>query len=125
VSGCFRVWMMTTDDALLVAYNAQRPWVPADPPPWLSYEQRGSVLRVLGQHRGFIDTSRDVGAQGESLDSLISEQRDFFARRGEALEWKTPGPRRAAGSAGEAAGRRACARRAGDGGDRPRRADGR
>jgi hypothetical protein len=65
--------------------------VPADPPPWLTYEQRGSVLRVVGQHRGFIDTARNVGVQGEALDSLISEQRDFFTQRGEAVEWKTRG----------------------------------
>jgi hypothetical protein len=49
------------------------------------------VLRVVGQHRGFIDTARNVGAQGQALDSLISEQRDFFAQRGEAVEWKTRG----------------------------------
>jgi hypothetical protein len=65
--------------------------VPADPQPGLTYEQQGSVLRVVGQHRGFIDTAMDVGVQGEALDSLISEQRDFFARRGEAVEWKTWG----------------------------------
>jgi GNAT superfamily N-acetyltransferase len=49
------------------------------------------VVRVVGQHRGFIDTARNVGAQGEALDSLIIEQRDFFAQRGEAVEWKTRG----------------------------------
>ena len=82
---------MTTHDALLAAYDALRPWVPADPPSGLSYERRGSVVRVVGQHRGFIDTARNVGAQGEALDSLITEQRDFFAQRGEAVEWKTRG----------------------------------
>lgn len=82
---------MTDRDALLAAYDALRPWLPADPQPGLTYEQRGSVLRVVGQHRGFIDTARDVGAQGEALDSLISEQRDFFTQRGEAVEWKTRG----------------------------------
>ena len=82
---------MTTHAALLAAYDALRPWVPANPPPGLSYEQRGSVVRVVGQHRGFIDTARNVGAQGEALDALITEQRDFFAQRGEAVEWKTRG----------------------------------
>lgn len=82
---------MTTHDALLAAYDALRPWVPADPPPGVSFEQRGSVLRVVGRHRGFIDTARDVGARGEALDSLITEQRDFFAQRGESVEWKTRG----------------------------------
>ena len=51
---------MTDRDALLAAYDALRPWLPADQQPGLTYEQRGSVLRVAGQHRGFIDTARDV-----------------------------------------------------------------
>jgi GNAT superfamily N-acetyltransferase len=82
---------MTTHDALLAAYDAVRLWVPADPPSGLRYEQQGSLVRVVGQHRGFIDTARNVGAQGAALDSLIIEQRDFFAKRGEAVEWKTRG----------------------------------
>jgi GNAT superfamily N-acetyltransferase len=82
---------VTDHDALLAAYDDLRPWVPFDPPPGLTYESRGSVLRVVGQYRGFIDTARDVGVQGEALDSLITEQRDFFAQRGEAVEWKTRG----------------------------------
>jgi hypothetical protein len=116
---------MTTHDALLAAYDALRPWVPADPPSGLSYEQQGSVVRVVGQHRGFIDTARNVEAQGAVLDSLISEQRDFFAQRGEAVEWKTRGHDEPPGSASEAARRRVRARRAGDGRDRRSRADGR
>jgi GNAT superfamily N-acetyltransferase len=82
---------MTDHEALLAAYDALRPWVPAHPPSWLSYDQRGSVLRVVGQHRGFIDTASNVGVQGQALDLLIIEQRDFFAQRGEAVEWKTRG----------------------------------
>jgi GNAT superfamily N-acetyltransferase len=82
---------MATHDALLAAYDAVRLWVPADPPSGLSYEKQGSLVRVVGQHRGFIDTARNVGAQGAALDSLIIEQRDFFAKRGEAVEWKTRG----------------------------------
>ena len=84
-SGCSRVWVVTTDDALLAAYDAVRLWVPGDPPSGLSFEQRGSLVRVVGQYRGFIDTARDVGARGAALDALIIEQRDFFARRGEAF----------------------------------------
>jgi hypothetical protein len=38
---------------------------------------------VVGLHRGFIDTARNVGVQGAALDALIIEQRDFFAKRGE------------------------------------------
>lgn len=86
-----RLWMMIDHAALLAAYDALRPWVPADSPPGLSYERLGSVVRVVGQHRGFIDTARNVGAHGETLDALITAQRDFFAQRGEAVEWKTRG----------------------------------
>jgi GNAT superfamily N-acetyltransferase len=82
---------MTAHDALLAAYDAVRLWVPPDPPSGVRYEQQGSLVRVVGQHRGFIDTARNVGAQGAALDSLIIEQRDFFAKRGEAVEWKTRG----------------------------------
>jgi hypothetical protein len=82
---------MTDHDALLAAYDAVRLWVPADPPSGLSYVQQGSVLRVVGQHRGFVDTARNVGAAGQALDDLILQQRDFFAQRGEAVQWKTRG----------------------------------
>ena len=82
---------MINCDVLLAAYDDLRPWMPAAPQPGLSYERRGAVLRVVGQYRGFIDTARNVGVEGEALDSLIGEQRDFFSRRGEAVEWKTRG----------------------------------
>jgi hypothetical protein len=82
---------MTDPDTLLAAYDALRPWVPAHLPSWLTYDHQGSVVRVVGQHRGFIDTASNVGVQGQALDLLIMEHRDFFARRGEAVEWKTRG----------------------------------
>jgi len=49
------------------------------------------MLRVVGQNRGLIDTAKNIGAEGEALDFLITEQRDFFTKRGEAVEWKTRG----------------------------------
>lgn len=52
--------MMIDRAALLAAYDALRPWVPADPAPGLSLERQGLVVREVGQHRGFIDTARDV-----------------------------------------------------------------
>jgi hypothetical protein len=64
---------------------------PPDPPAGHSSEQRGSVLPVVGQHRGFIDTARIVGASGQDPDALIIEQHDFVAQRGEAVEWKARG----------------------------------
>jgi hypothetical protein len=82
---------MTDRHALLAAYDAGRPWVPPQPPTGTRYERHGPLLRVLGGHRGFIDTARDVGARGRDLDALIMEQREVFAARGEAVEWKTRG----------------------------------
>ncbi|MEV1287672.1 GNAT family N-acetyltransferase [Micromonospora sp. NPDC049679] len=34
---------------------------------------------------------RDLGVGGDELDQLIVRQRDYFAARGEAVEWKTRG----------------------------------
>ena len=42
-------------------------------------------------HRGLITGPRDLGVRGEDLDRLIGRQRDYFAARGEAVEWKTRG----------------------------------
>jgi GNAT superfamily N-acetyltransferase len=76
--------------ALRMAYDAQtRRRVPAVQPAGDSYELIGPLLRITGQYRGFIETAGDVGLRGPELDALIREQRDFFARRGEAVEWKT------------------------------------
>jgi hypothetical protein len=83
---------MTDSPALLDAYDAQlRQYVPANPPPGQRYERRGPVLRVVGQHRGFVETGRYAGADGADLDALIAEHRDFFAGRGQAVEWKARG----------------------------------
>jgi GNAT superfamily N-acetyltransferase len=47
-------------------------------------------VRIVGQHRrGFISGPRDLGLDSEALDVLIAKQRNFFAARGEAVEWKT------------------------------------
>lgn len=83
---------MTKSDALLAAYDAQRRlWVPVDRPTGIRYDLERSVLRVVGRHQGFIETARDVGVTGAALDARIAEHRDFFAARGEAVEWKTRG----------------------------------
>src|SRR5437762_1304875 len=52
-------------------------------------ERDGPVLRICGLHRGFVSTGPDVGVRGADLDALIARQRDVFAARGEAVEWKT------------------------------------
>jgi GNAT superfamily N-acetyltransferase len=79
-----------TTEVLLDAYDSQlRRWVPDRRSPGLEYDLQGAVLRISGQHRGFIDTARDVGVQGEALDQLIARHRDYFSARDEAVEWKT------------------------------------
>ncbi|WBM80533.1 GNAT family N-acetyltransferase [Cryobacterium breve] len=63
--------------------------MPAQPPVSPVYELEGPVLRVVGRTRGFVETAPDVGVRGADLDALIRRHRDFFAARGEAVEWKT------------------------------------
>lgn len=81
---------MTTPAEVLAAYDSQlRRLVPLVVPTGHDYQMLGHLLRVTGQRRGFIESARDLGAEGEILDRLIEEQRDYFAGRGEAVEWKT------------------------------------
>lgn len=85
---------MTTspdNDVLLAAYDEQLRGIPANPPAGVRSERDGRVLRVYGQFRGFVTAPRDVGLRGTELDELITRQRDFFAARGESVEWKTRG----------------------------------
>jgi len=76
---------------LLAAFDAQARAAPPDPPPGVWHESDGPLVRVVGQERGFISAPRDTGARGADLDRLILRQRDYFAARGEAVEWKTYG----------------------------------
>ena len=76
---------------MLAAFDAQARAEPPDPPPGVWHEQDGPVLRVVGQERGFVSAPPDTGLRGADLDQLIARQRDYFARRGEAVEWKTYG----------------------------------
>jgi GNAT superfamily N-acetyltransferase len=81
---------VTDRAALLRAYDEQvRAAEGRGLPPPAVLERDGPVLRVSGLHRGFVSTARDVGARGLELDALIARQRDWFAARGEAVEWKT------------------------------------
>lgn len=81
---------MTALNEILDAYDSQlRRYVPAGAEEGCSYELIGNLLRVTGQHRGFIDPAQDLGIDGVELDRLIRAQRDYFALRGEAVEWKT------------------------------------
>lgn len=82
---------MVDDESLLNAYDEQMRGVSHHGRPGLIIEQDGPVLRVAGQRRGFVTTPRDLGVDGPELDALIARQRDYFALRGEAVEWKTRG----------------------------------
>ncbi|SHF89975.1 GNAT family N-acetyltransferase [Streptoalloteichus hindustanus] len=79
----------TTD--LLAAYDAQlRAAETRNLPPGAHAEPDGPIVRIVGQHRrGFVTGRRDLGLDGPALDALIARQRDFFAARGQAVEWKT------------------------------------
>jgi GNAT superfamily N-acetyltransferase len=79
--------------ALRDVYDAQvRAYLPARLPPTAVVESDGPLLRLTGvDRRGYL-TYRDLGGlTGAELDALIARQRDFFAARGEAVEWKLHG----------------------------------
>jgi GNAT superfamily N-acetyltransferase len=82
---------VTDTDTLLTAYDEQMRGVPPNLPSRATHEQDGPLLRIVGMHRGLITGPRDLGVQGQDLDRLIARQRDYFAARGEAVEWKTRG----------------------------------
>jgi len=78
-------------ETLLRAYDEQMRGIGHPGRPGLIIERDGPVLRVAGQYRGFVTAPRDLGVDGPELDALIARQRDYFALRGEAVEWKTRG----------------------------------
>jgi hypothetical protein len=79
--------------ALLAVYDEQlRTWLPDPPPAGTVIERDGPLVRVIepGQ-RGFVGY-RELGERsGTEIDALIARQRDFFAARGEGVEWKLHG----------------------------------
>lgn len=81
----------TATAALLAAYDQQMRGAPPTPPSGVTYEHDGPLLRIVGQHRGLVSGPQDLGVRGTELDRLIARQRDYFAARGEAVEWKTRG----------------------------------
>ncbi len=63
--------MASTTD-ILAAYDSQlRRLVPSVVPAGHEYRLLGPLLRVTGQHRGFIESTRELGVEGEMLDRLI------------------------------------------------------
>jgi GNAT superfamily N-acetyltransferase len=81
---------VTEIDDLLAAYDEQMRGAPPTPPAGVRYEQDGPLLRIVRPFRGSVSAPRDVGG-GAELDRLIRRQRDYFAARGEAVEWKVRG----------------------------------
>ena len=79
----------TETQTLLSAYDNQMRGTPPTPPAGVTYEKDGPLLRIVGQFRGFVSGPHDLGVEGPELDELIARQREFFAARGESVEWKT------------------------------------
>lgn len=82
---------MTAADTLLAAYDEQLRGAPPHLPAGVHHEQDGPLVRIVGGFRGFVTGPRDPGVRGAELDRLIARQRDYFAARGEAVEWKLRG----------------------------------
>lgn len=78
---------------LLAVYDDHlRTWMPDPLPAGTVVERDGPVIRVIepGQ-RGFVGYRDLDGLAPAEIDALIAGQRDFFAARGEAVEWKLHG----------------------------------
>lgn len=73
---------------LLAAYDEQLRRAPNTAAP---SDADGPVLRVDYPQRGFVTYRSLDGLDGPELDALIARQRDYFAERGKAVEWKTRG----------------------------------
>ncbi|PPK92350.1 hypothetical protein CLV92_11596 [Kineococcus xinjiangensis] len=77
---------------LLAAYDAlYRPAEVETFPPGTRFEVDDPVLRVFSGHRGYLCTPPDLRRDGAEADEFIARQRDAFAARGEAVEWKLRG----------------------------------
>ncbi|MFE7929231.1 GNAT family N-acetyltransferase [Streptomyces sp. NPDC057456] len=76
---------MTDSRDLLAAYDAQ---LRGAPPHAAAHAPDGPLTRVAGPLRALVTGPPDLGLRGRELDELIARQRDFFAARGEAVEWR-------------------------------------
>lgn len=77
------------DVDLLALYNAERTSERLNLPRGVMAEEDGPVWRILYPSRGFVSTPPHIRLEDSELDLLIARQRDSFAARGEAVEWKT------------------------------------
>ncbi|MER5197403.1 GNAT family N-acetyltransferase [Streptomyces sp. NPDC002755] len=76
---------MTDARDLLAAYDAQ---LRGAPPHAATHAPDGPLTRAVGPLRALVSGPPDLGLHGRELDELIARQRDFFAARGEAVEWR-------------------------------------
>ncbi|KOV76795.1 acetyltransferase [Nocardia sp. NRRL S-836] len=77
---------------MLSAYDTQaRPAEWANAVPGAPVHRDGPLFRVEGPAGGNVAGPPDLGVTGAELDELIARQRDFFAGRGQPVEWKTWG----------------------------------
>jgi GNAT superfamily N-acetyltransferase len=51
----------------------------------------GPLIRVEYPNRGFVSYRSLEGLDGPELDALIARQREYFAAKGDPVEWKTRG----------------------------------
>ncbi|GAB2519332.1 GNAT family N-acetyltransferase [Nocardiopsis aegyptia] len=79
------------DDDWLAAFDEQTRGTPALLPDGVEAEWDGPVLRITGRHRGTVVLAPGARVADGDLDLLIARQRDLFAARGEAVEWKAYG----------------------------------
>jgi GNAT superfamily N-acetyltransferase len=77
-------------DDLRKTYDAQlRAHVPSVLPAGARVERDGPLVRFVDlDDRGFVTYPDLAGLTGAELDALIARQRDYFAARGEGVEWK-------------------------------------
>jgi hypothetical protein len=78
--------------ALREVYDSQlRAWLPDRLPAGMTLERDGPLVRVIGDGSGYLTYRTLDGLHGPDLYALIARQRDFFAARGEEVEWKLHG----------------------------------
>jgi GNAT superfamily N-acetyltransferase len=79
--------------ALRDVYDSQlRAWMPPVVPPGVTIDRDGPLKRVAGlDERGFVTYTSLAGVTEDEVDALIARSRDYFAARGQAVEWKLHG----------------------------------
>jgi hypothetical protein len=79
--------------ALRRRYDTElRVWVPDNLPAGLVVDRDGPLTRWIDpDERGFVGYRDLGGLDGTELDAMIARQRDYFAARGQGMEWKLHG----------------------------------